>query len=211
MGIALLALARDRADIGTMPLVVDTPSRAPALIAFLESRDIAVSAAQGDLEAAVRDRHTPIALVDRRSLRAELRQRTARPGSHCSTTRRGANRRAAPHRMRTVLADYPAASATRGWCFGASRLPRSPRCASSSATSLPQPREPAGVLATMPIFILLAAFVGGTSVAADLTAGERERGSLESLLLHPVDRLSLVAGQVAGRLRGRGRRPLASR
>lgn len=63
MGIALLALARDRADIGTMPLVVDTPARAPALIAFLESRDIAVSAAPGDLEAAVRSRRAPIALT----------------------------------------------------------------------------------------------------------------------------------------------------
>ncbi len=40
-------------------------------------------------------------------------------------------------------------------------------------------------LATMPIFILLAAFIGGMSVAADVSAGERERGSLESLLLHP--------------------------
>ena len=48
-------------------------------------------------------------------------------------------------------------------------------------------------LATMPIFVLLAAFIGGMSIAADVTAGERERGSLESLLLHPVSRLASPA------------------
>ncbi len=47
----------------------------------------------------------------------------------------------------------------------------------------------------MPIFVLLAAFIGGMSVAADVTAGERERGSLESLLLHPVSRLAIVGGK----------------
>ena len=50
-------------------------------------------------------------------------------------------------------------------------------------------------LATMPIFMLLAAFIGGMSVAADVAAGERERGSLESLLLHPVSRASIVSGK----------------
>ena len=50
-------------------------------------------------------------------------------------------------------------------------------------------------LATMPIFILLAAFIGGMSVAADVSAGERERGSLESLLLHPVSRASIIIGK----------------
>jgi sodium transport system permease protein len=50
-------------------------------------------------------------------------------------------------------------------------------------------------LATLPIFVLLAAFVGGMSVAADVTAGERERGSLESLLTNPVSPSSLVLGK----------------
>ena len=51
------------------------------------------------------------------------------------------------------------------------------------------------MLATMPIFVLLAAFIGGMSVAADVTAGERERGTLESLLLHPMSRLGITGGK----------------
>lgn len=50
-------------------------------------------------------------------------------------------------------------------------------------------------LATLPIFLLMAAFVASMSVAIDVTAGERERGSLEPLLLHPVSRHALATGK----------------
>ena len=47
----------------------------------------------------------------------------------------------------------------------------------------------------LPIFLMMAAFVGGMSTAIDVTAGERERGSLESLLLFPVSRVALAGGK----------------
>jgi len=50
-------------------------------------------------------------------------------------------------------------------------------------------------LATLPIFLLMATFIGGMNVAIDTTAGERERGSLESLLVHAVPRRDLVIGK----------------
>jgi sodium transport system permease protein len=53
----------------------------------------------------------------------------------------------------------------------------------------------ANLLNVVPLFLMLAALVGGMNVAIDTTAGERERGSLEALLLNPVPRLSLVAGK----------------
>ena len=43
----------------------------------------------------------------------------------------------------------------------------------------------AQVLSFIPMFIILSAFVGGMSIATDSTAGERERGSLEALLVNP--------------------------
>lgn len=42
------------------------------------------------------------------------------------------------------------------------------------------------LLMSLPLFLLMGCFLGGTYVAIDVTAGERERGSLESLLLNPV-------------------------
>ena len=48
------------------------------------------------------------------------------------------------------------------------------------------------ILGALPLFWLLGLFIGGSHVALDATAGERERRSLESLLAQPVKPLSLI-------------------
>lgn len=53
------------------------------------------------------------------------------------------------------------------------------------------------LLAIMPLFLLMACFMGGTYVAIDATAGERERGSIEALLLNPVGPTPVVLGKIA--------------
>lgn len=47
----------------------------------------------------------------------------------------------------------------------------------------------------LPYMIVLWAFYGGMSMVADLVAGEKERKSLETLLLAPVPRRSIVGGK----------------
>jgi sodium transport system permease protein len=56
-------------------------------------------------------------------------------------------------------------------------------------------RLAASILNIIPIFLVMACFIGGLNVAIDTMAGERERGSLESLLLNPVERGTLVLGK----------------
>lgn len=53
----------------------------------------------------------------------------------------------------------------------------------------------ANMLNMVPLFLMFAALAGGMNVAIDTTAGERERGSLEPLLLNPVPRAVLVLGK----------------
>jgi sodium transport system permease protein len=48
----------------------------------------------------------------------------------------------------------------------------------------------------MPYFIVLVVFLGGMYVIIDTTAGERERGSLEPLLINPIPRWELVVGKL---------------
>lgn len=48
----------------------------------------------------------------------------------------------------------------------------------------------------MPYFVVLVVFVGGMYVIIDTTAGERERGSLEPLLIIPIPRWSVVLGKL---------------
>jgi sodium transport system permease protein len=47
----------------------------------------------------------------------------------------------------------------------------------------------------VPFFVLMAVLYGALTAALDTTAGERERGSLEPLLMNPLPRLALVLGK----------------
>ena len=47
----------------------------------------------------------------------------------------------------------------------------------------------------VPVFVLMAVLYGALNAALDTTAGERERGSLEPLLMNPASRLALVLGK----------------
>jgi sodium transport system permease protein len=47
----------------------------------------------------------------------------------------------------------------------------------------------------LPYFVLMAVLYGAMNAALDTTAGERERGSLEPLLMNPAERSALVAGK----------------
>ena len=49
----------------------------------------------------------------------------------------------------------------------------------------------------LPFVVLMAVVYGALHAALDTTAGERERGSLEPLLMNPVSRLALVTGKWA--------------
>ncbi len=60
----------------------------------------------------------------------------------------------------------------------------------------PDDRGGAGfILSLLPVVMITAAFFGGFYLAVDTTAGERERDSLESLLLNPVRRTVVVLGK----------------
>ncbi len=58
-------------------------------------------------------------------------------------------------------------------------------------------RQLSGLLlaSLLPFFIAMWAVVGGMSVAVDLAAGEKERGTLESLLVTPPSREAIVIGK----------------
>jgi sodium transport system permease protein len=114
---------------------------------------------------------------------AGSRERRQRHGHHCGS--------------RNLLSEYADRVAdTRLLLRGVSPAIASPIRVIENDLSTPAGRA-ATVLATLPIFLLLSAFVGGMGVASDLTAGERERGSLETLLLHPIPRGTLVVGKWA--------------
>ncbi len=61
----------------------------------------------------------------------------------------------------------------------------------STATS-----RAARLLAFLPYILMIGAFIGGMHLAIDATAGEKERKSLEPLLINPVPRWQIMAGKL---------------
>ena len=57
--------------------------------------------------------------------------------------------------------------------------------------------------ALIPLILVLMTVTGAVYPAIDLTAGERERGTLEMLIAAPVPRVGLLLGEVRGRAGGR--------
>lgn len=51
------------------------------------------------------------------------------------------------------------------------------------------------IMASLPMFLVLLAFIGSVGFSADMTAGERERRSLESLLITPASSIAIVTGK----------------
>jgi sodium transport system permease protein len=56
-------------------------------------------------------------------------------------------------------------------------------------------RRGAAMLLFLQISMLMAGIVGGMAAATDVTAGERERGSLEPLMMNPVSPAAIVTGK----------------
>ena len=53
------------------------------------------------------------------------------------------------------------------------------------------------VMASLPMLLILTAFIASVGFSADMTAGERERRSLESLLITPTSSASIILGKWA--------------
>ncbi|HEX6929391.1 MAG TPA: ABC transporter permease [Gammaproteobacteria bacterium] len=100
-------------------------------------------------------------------------------------------------RLKAILQGYSAQlGALRLQARGISPQVMQPYVIDSVDVSTPTSRS-ALVFGMLPYFVLLATIMGAFYLAIDTTAGERERGSLESLLSLPLSRVQLVLGKVA--------------
>jgi sodium transport system permease protein len=193
MGIALVAMARHQGELGPIAIGGQGTGQAPSLVSYLSSRGVTISDVT-DGAAAVRGKTLPAVLIVDDDYATRFSQsRPAEVALLYNSTRPDSSRYAS--HVRTILTEY-------GRAVGDTRLVVRGIAPGAVAPVRIVDRDFATVaeragraFATLPIFLLLAAFVGGMGVAADVAAGERERGSLESLLLHPVTRGSVVAGK----------------
>ncbi len=193
MGIALLAMARHQGELGPITIGAQNLEAAPSLAAFLKARDVSFQPVD-DAAAAVRSQQIgAVLIVDDGYADRFSSSRPAEVALLYNSTRPESDRHA--DHVRSILADYGRGVAdTRLVLRGIAPAAAAPLRVLERDFATTADRA-GRAFATLPIFLLLAAFIGGMSVAADVAAGERERGSLESLLLHPITRHAVVAGK----------------
>src|SRR5207245_9594693 len=104
--------------------------------------------------------------------------------------------RLAAERVRSALGDYIVER--RESYLTAHGLPPSLVAAQPiERVSITSPRETGAALLAkiLPVLVIFMVVLGAFYPAIDLTAGERERGTLETLLCAPIERIEVILGK----------------
>ncbi len=191
----LHAVADWQREVEAMRLPIAGRENAAALVAWLDQQEgIEVVDAPSDPERAIRDRDEDLVVVIPPDYGEQF---VASKPAKLRLLSDGARSSARPkvERVRGMLARYGAEiGSLRLIARGVSPQVAMPLEVDDVELSSAQERA-ASILGFVPLFVMLAAFTGGMQIATDATAGERERGSLEALLVTPASRASIAAGK----------------
>jgi len=196
LGIGVLAEQRMRTQLeSTLELPVIGAEHAPNLVAFLKGRNIDAKPAPKNPQREVREQTWEVVLRidpefsaqwrDSRSAKVELIYDSSRQDSKIPV-----------ERLRAVLLEY---SRTVGVLRGINRgtSPEIGFALQISQRDVATLEARRGMLlAFLPYLLILFSFIGGAALVIDVTAGERERQSLEPLLATPASRTAIMSGKI---------------
>jgi sodium transport system permease protein len=170
---------------------------APNLIEFLGTLDIHPKTPPKDLVAAIRDQSEDVALVIAPDFAEQWRAgKPAKVEIVADTTR--TNTDVPIQRLRNALEGYGRqVGALRLVARGVSPLVGTPVAVTQRDVATPEAKQGRLMSFALPVILILFAFIGGANLTMDVTAGERERQSLEPLLATPASRSMLVTGKMA--------------
>ncbi|MEZ5287812.1 MAG: ABC transporter permease subunit [Vicinamibacterales bacterium] len=195
VGFMISAVADRERELDDVTIPVVGREFAPALMEWLgQQAGVTVVSGPGDPEEAVRTQAEAVVVVVPEEY-AE-RFRASRP-VEIRIVSDGSRRqsRSKVERVRALLQRYGSeVAAMRLIGRGVSPSVVRPLDLEDVEVSSAQQRA-AAVLNFIPMFMVLAAFTGGMQIATDSTAGERERGSLEPLLVNPAPRAVIAGGK----------------
>ena len=188
-------IADQRREAEEVRIPVVGIDRAPALVDWLrQQQGTQVVEGPADAEQAVRDQREAVVLV----IPEDFAERfvTSRPAPVRVVSDSSRNDvRPSVERVRRLLQQYGLEiGSLRMIVRGVSPAAVNPLAVEEVEVSTAQQRA-AQILTFIPMFIMVAGFVGGMQIATDSTAGERERGSLEPLLINPAPRGAFVSGK----------------
>jgi sodium transport system permease protein len=197
LGMGGLAERKARTQIeGELKLPVIGAEHAPNLVAFLESQHIRMLPPPSDADADVRAQRFDAVLRiapdygddwrNSRSAAVELVYDSSRQDSQIPVAR-----------VRRAIEQYSRTLGTlRLIERGVSPEVIQPVRVAQRDAATPEARRGMLLGIMLPYFLILSAFLGGAYLVIDVTAGERERQSLEPLLATPAARAAIMSGKI---------------
>lgn len=172
---------------------------APNLVAWMKTQGVVVEEAPADPEAAIRKRDEDAVLRIPATYAEEWRD--GKPATlELIVDRSQQKAEQTVRRVERLIAEYSSLTATQRLLVrGISPQVVQPVLIADVDQSTPQSRG-GMLLAMLPYLLILTVFAGGSYLATDATAGERERQSLEPLLVNPVGRGEIMAGKLLATL-----------
>jgi sodium transport system permease protein len=172
---------------------------APSLIQFLEQSGAIIQPAPSDAESAVRAGFADVVLIIPPDFGTQFTKGSpAAVNLIVDSSRQSAA--GTVERVRSLLTQYNSQIASlRLLARGVNPQLASPLAVNAVNVATPQ-SQTLIFLNMMPFLIVVIIFMGGMYVIIDTTAGERERGSLEPLLINPATREEFVLGKLLASL-----------
>ena len=182
-----------------LTLPVQGAEYAPGLIEYLEQRNVIITEAPADPKHAVREGDLAIVLVISPEYGEAFQKGEPAPVQLVMDSSRQSTM-IEVERAREIVNGYSQTLAIlRLQARGISPSILEPLEVQRRDVSTPQ-SSAIIFLNMLPFVLVMTIFVGGMYVIIDTTAGERERGSFEPLLINPVPRREFVLGKLAASL-----------
>ena len=195
LGFMLNRVADRQRQLDDVSISIVGMQHAPALIDWLRQQaGVTVKEGPADAETAVRESREDVVVIIPDDFQKKFSKSAPAPVRIVSD---GSRQTAKPkiERTRRLFQRYSGEIGTlRLVNRGVSPAIATPLQIEDIEVSSAQQRA-AMILSFIPMFIVLAAFAGGMQIAMDSTAGERERGSLEPLLVNPAPRQAIAGGK----------------
>ena len=197
LGMGSMAESRMRTQLeSTLELPVVGADRAPNLVNHLRSRNIDVLPPPADAEAVVREQEHDVVLVIGEGFGEDWRaSRNAQVELVHDSSRRDSE--IPLRRVRNAIEEYGATvGVLRIMTRGTSPVVGTPVTVGQRDIATPEARRGMLLALFLPYLLILSAFLGGAYLVIDVTAGERERQSLEPLLATPASRSAIMSGKI---------------
>lgn len=198
LGIGAMAENRARTQLDKeLEVPVLGAENAPNLVAFLASHGIKAIPPPDSIESAIQSQEVDVALSISDSFGEEWLAGRPAPVEliHDSTQR---NAEIPVQRVKVALQGYAdQVGALRLYARGIDATITRPVSLGSRDLATPEAKRGALLALLLPYLLILMSFLGGAYLIMDVTAGERERQSLEPLLATPATRGAIVSGKIA--------------